>query len=268
MIQTEQIGEVRKFRLARDFRGRGLYFTGAYWVDGLMVDTGCSYTVGELAAALNGSTVERIVNTHSHEDHVAGNAVLQTTFGAEVLAHAGALAQLANPRKTRLRPYQLVMWGYPDPCSGRALGDSVETRHHTFQVIQTPGHSPDHVSLFEPTLGWLFTGDAYVGGRDRALRLDYNIWQIIESLKKLAALRPQVLFTGSGTVRHEPGEELAEKIEYLEETGGKIVDLHRKGWSRRRIRKEILGKELPIAYYTLGHFSGKNLVRSYIEDQP
>jgi len=54
MIQIEQIDEVLKFRLARSLFGRGLYFTTAYWVDGIMLDTGCACTVRELVDALKG----------------------------------------------------------------------------------------------------------------------------------------------------------------------------------------------------------------------
>ena len=214
MIQIEQIGEVRKFRLARTMAGRGLYFTAAYWVDGLMVDTGCAYTVRELLESVDNLPVRCIVNTHSHEDHIAGNAALQAKFGAEILAHPEALPILAQPRKRRLRPYQLVMWGYPEPSDAKAIGDVVETEHHRFEVIYTPGHSPDHICLYEPKHGWLFTGDVYVGGRDRALRADYNVWQIIDSLKDLASLDVKILFPGSGTARESPHEELLDKIKY------------------------------------------------------
>jgi glyoxylase-like metal-dependent hydrolase (beta-lactamase superfamily II) len=268
MIQIEQIGEVRKFRLARTMAGRGLYFTTAYWVDGLMVDTGCAYTVRELLESLDNLPVRCIVNTHSHEDHIAGNAALQAKFRAEVLAHPEALPILAQPRKKRLRPYQLVMWGYPEPSDAKAIGDVVETEHHRFEVVHTPGHSPDHICLYEPQQGWLFTGDVYVGGRDRALRADYNVWLIIDSLKRLASLDVKILFPGSGTTRESPHEELLDKIKYLEEAGQRVLALHAQGWSRRRIRRRLFGGEMSIAYYTLGHFSGRNLVRSYIEDQP
>ncbi|MGO9572616.1 MAG: MBL fold metallo-hydrolase [Desulfomonilaceae bacterium] len=254
--------------MARTIAGRGLYFTSAYRVDDLMVDTGCAYTVGELLESLESLPVRCVVNTHSHEDHIAGNAALQAKFGADVLAHPEALPILAQPSKRRLRPYQLVMWGYSEPSDAKAIGDFVETERHRFEVIHTPGHSPDHICLYEPEQGWLFTGDLYVGGRDRALRLDYNIWQIIDSLKRLASLDVKVLFPGSGTTRVSPHEELLRKIEYLEETGERVLDLHRKGWSRRRIRRRLFGREMPIAYITLGHFSGRNLVRSYIEDRP
>jgi len=268
MIEVEQIGEVRKFRLARTISGRGLYFTAAYWVDGLMVDTGCAYTVHELLESLDDLPVRCIVNTHSHEDHIAGNAALQAKFGADVLAHPEALPILTQPRKRRLRPYQLVMWGYPEPSDGTAIGDFVQTERHRFEVMLTPGHSSDHICLYEPKEGWLFTGDVYVGGRDRALRLDYNVWQIIDSLKDLASLDVKILFPGSGTTRVSPRSELMRKIKYLEETGQQVLALHRQGWSRRRIRRRLFGGEMPIAYYTLGHFSGRNLVRSYIEDRP
>lgn len=268
MIDIEHVGEVTRFRMGRTIWGKGYYFTAAYWVDGLVIDSGCSYTVREFVSALGSSPVDLIVNTHSHEDHIAGNAVLQAKFGARAVAHERALPFLANPRQRRLRPYQQVIWGYPDPSVALPIGDKVDSRHLSFQVVHTPGHSPDHVCLFEPGRGWLFTGDAYVGGKDRSLRADYNIWLIIESLKKMAALQPKVLFTGSGTVRHDALKELGTKIDYLEETGGRVLDLHAKGWGRRHIRRHLFGPEETICYITLGNFSGSNLIRSYLEDLP
>ena len=268
MISVERIDEVHKFIMARSFGKRSVYFTTAYWVDGLMVDTGCSYTVGELLDVVDGLPIDRIVNTHSHEDHVAANARLQKRFGSSILAHPDALHILANPRLKPLRPYQRIMWGMPEPSTASAIPDVFETGRHRFHVIHTPGHSPDHIALFEPHQGWLFVGDAYIGGFDKALRADYNIWQIIDSLKKMAQLEPLTLFPGSGTVRKDAGKELARKIKYLEETGDRVLQLHNKGWSRRRIRIKLFGPETLIAYFTLGHFSGRHLIRSYIEDQP
>lgn len=267
MITAEQIGPVHKFRLARTILGRAFYFTAAYWVDGLLVDTGCLHTVKELIPALEGLRIDRIVNTHSHEDHIAGNAVVTETRQAEILAHPLALPFLENPRLRPLRPYQVFFWGYPTPSSGKPIGGRVETERHQFEVVHTPGHSPDHVCLFEPRQGWLFAGDAYVGGFDRTLRADYHIWPIIESLKTMAALQPGVIFPGSGTVRQDAGRELANKIQYLEEMGEKVLELHEKGWSYTRIRAKLFGPEMLVRYITSGHFSGKNLVRSYVEDR-
>jgi glyoxylase-like metal-dependent hydrolase (beta-lactamase superfamily II) len=266
MIYVEQVGEVTKFRMARTFMGRGLYYTAAYFVDGLLIDSGCAHTVSEFMNTLGNRHVRFIVNTHSHEDHIAANKAVQTKFGAQILAHSEALPILADSSTRKLRPYQIVMWGYPQSSTATAIGEELETEHHKFRVIHTPGHSPDHITLYEPNKGWIFSGDTYVGGKDKALRADYNIWQIIESLRNLASLDSTLLFPGSGTTRDNPREELLKKVHYLEETGQKIKDLHSRGWSRARIRRKLFGPEMSIAYYTLGHFSGKNLVRSYIED--
>jgi glyoxylase-like metal-dependent hydrolase (beta-lactamase superfamily II) len=268
MIQVEQLGEVTKFRLARTVLGRGVYFTAAYLADGLMIDTGCSYTVRELTQSLERIHLDLIVNTHSHEDHVAANAVLQNLHRVQIRAHAEALPYLANPQNRRLRPYQILMWGNPVACEAHPLDQHVETEHHTFQVIHTPGHSPDHVCFYEPERGWLFAGDAYVHGRDRALRADYNVWQILASLKKLASLEPKIIFPGSGTARFNASEALAAKIQYLEQTAERVLELHGRGLSASQIRKSVFGREMAIAYITLGHFSGANLVRSFLEHKP
>ncbi len=257
-----------KIKLARSLLGRPFYFTTAYWVDGLLIDTGCAHTQEELLAAVEDLRIDRVVNTHSHEDHIGANGALQAQRGVEILAHAEALPILANPHLLHLQLYRRIFWGYPAPSVAQPVGEVVETAHHCFQVIHTPGHSPDHVCLYEAEKGWLFTGDAYIGGRDRALRADYDIYAIIDSLKKLAKLETSRLFPASGTVRDDPRQEIALKIEYLEETGKRVRELHRKGLSLSQIRKQVFGRELPIAYVTLGHFSGRNLVRSYLENSP
>jgi glyoxylase-like metal-dependent hydrolase (beta-lactamase superfamily II) len=265
MLRIETIGPVTKIKLARAIFGHAFYHTTAYWVDGLLIDAGCAYTEGEIMWALEGLSVERVVNTHSHEDHIGANAALQEKRGARILAHPLALPVLADPRGNQpLQPYQRIFWGYPKPSEGRPIGEMVETERYRFQVIHTPGHSPDHICLYEPDEGWLFSGDLYIGGRDRALRTDYNICAIIDSLKKIASLEVSRLFPCSGTVRENPGKDLLEKIDYLEEIGRRVRELYQRGLSPRQIARRIFGPEMLIAYATLGHFSGKCLVKSYL----
>ena len=40
MLHAQEHGPVIGFRLARTFLGRAVYHTAAYWVDGLLIDTG------------------------------------------------------------------------------------------------------------------------------------------------------------------------------------------------------------------------------------
>lgn len=259
-----ECGAVYRLRMARPVPFLQTYYTAAYWVDGLLIDTGCAHTASELLHAIRQCAVEQVVNTHSHEDHIGANAGIQRTFGCPIWADAKALPILENPRLQPLQPYRRLFWGWPEPSHGEAISGWVESAHYRFQVIPSPGHSPDHICLFEPDRGWLFSGDAYIGGEDRALRQGYDIYGIIASLKRLAELPVQMIFSGSGSVRSSGRQPLLDKIAYLEELGDRIRNLRQAGLSPAEIRRRVLGKEMQISYLTLGHFSGANLIRSYL----
>jgi len=268
MLKQTTFGEVTRFDLARRLPGSWSYWTTAYWVDGMMVDTGCAHTRKELLKALEGRPVERIVNTHTHEDHIGANGALQwQNPKLDILAHPLALPVLADPAHEQpLHPYRRLFWGWPEPSHGDALrdGDLAASEQHTFQAIYTPGHSPDHLCLYEPEQGWLFSGDLYVGGLDRALRAGYDIWGIIDSLKRVQALPVRWLFPGSARVRQFPAGDLQAKIDYLEEQGENVLALHQRGWGVGVIARVLFGKPMPVEFITLGHFSRRHLVLSYL----
>jgi glyoxylase-like metal-dependent hydrolase (beta-lactamase superfamily II) len=266
MIKLEIVDEILQIKMARTVFGKPLYFTAAYLVDGILIDTGCAHTAQELSAALSDYKIEVIVNTHFHEDHVGGNNRIVGEHKPRVYAHARAIPIIENPRLNSLKPYQKIIWGRPDSCAVQPINNDLESNKCVFEIIETPGHSPDHICLFEKKHGWLFSGDAFIGGRDKALRADCNIWQIIESLKVMSVLNPSILCTGSGSVRKNPQQDFIDKVAYLEDLGSKLLQLFQTGYKYSEIRNMVLGREMAIAYYTLGHFSGLNLIRSYIEN--
>lgn len=270
MLKITSYGDVTRLDSARTLAGRGRYWTTAYLVDGLLVDSGCAHSAPELAEALADVPLRAIVNTHSHEDHIGANGRLQRQRPDLVIqAHPLALPVLAAPRSRQpLQFYRRLMWGWPEPCQAQPVseGDSVTSARNRFRVLETPGHSPDHLCLYEPDQGWLFTGDLFVGGRDRALRADYDIWAIIDSLKRVAGLPEKtMLFPGCAQVRDNPSAALANKIDYLEELGAKVLALHRQGWSVNQIARELLGGPIWIEVITWGHFSRKQLVLAYLK---
>ena len=190
MLKATNYGEVTRFDLCHQIAGRGWYRTSAYLVDNIMIDTGCAHTASELDQYLKDTRLERTINTHSHEDHFGANSYLQKRNPEiEVFAHPDAIKVLAEPdRYQPLHPYRRMFWGQPDPSLGKPLddGEVIETEKYSLTVIYTPGHSPDHLCLYEPNQGWIFTGDLFVGGKDRALRAGCDIWQVIESLKLIS----------------------------------------------------------------------------------
>jgi glyoxylase-like metal-dependent hydrolase (beta-lactamase superfamily II) len=272
MLKKTNFGPVIRYDLARTLAGRGRYWTTCYYLEGTLFDTGCAHTAPELEQALAGLPLYQIINTHTHEDHIGANGLLQTSRpGVQILAHPLALPELAQPTRTRpLHPYRHVFWGKPAPSQGQPIqeGERVQVGSFCFEGVHTPGHAADHLCLYEPEQGWLFSGDLYVGGRDRALRAGYDIRTIIASLKRIARLPIQALFPAAAKVRPDPAHELAEKITYLEELGNRIQALHREGMPIKDIARQVCGGPMWIEIFTLGHFTRQNLVRSYLGDNP
>lgn len=72
------------------------------------------------------------------------------------------------------------------------------------QVVETPGHTPGHVSFFSPSAGILFAGDSMVS-ENTGLRPSrgFNTWdeaRALESVRKQAALGAAIVCAGHGPV--------------------------------------------------------------------
>ncbi len=268
MLRVTPDGAVTRLDFSRQLFGRPLYWTTAYYLDGTLIDTGCRHTAPELLEFLQDKPVSQIIATHRHEDHIGGCGAVQARYPqVKLYAPGDTLDVLADPHNAMpLQPYRRFIWGWPETAQGELLreGDVVETGCGDLQVIATPGHTPDHLALFQPEHGWLFTGDLFVGGKDRALGAGSDIWGIIASLEKIAQLDAAVLYPGSARVRRHPAEALAEKIAYLKGLAERILALHEQGKSERQIVRQVCGPTMQIEWVTGGHFSRRHLVRSYL----
>ncbi len=65
-------------------------------------------------------------------------------------------------------------------------------------------------------------------------------------------------------MRENPAEEIAAKIEHLEELGERVLALRQQGRSVDQIVHALLGDPMLIELITLGHFSRRQLVLSYL----
>lgn len=263
MILRFDYGPVRYFRMARTFLGQAIYWTGVYLVDGLMIDSGPPNLAPEVRQLVAELSVRQCVTTHHHEDHSGNHVLLATEFRITPLAHATALPRLAQ-RDTHPHLYRTVAWGVRQPARVAALDERLMTPHFRFEVIHTPGHAADHVALYEPDRGWLFSGDLYLAPKLRYLRADEDVHAMIASLSRVLALEPRVLFcqhrgrveNGAALLRH--------KLDFLLELGERIHALHRQGLSEKEIARALPGRDLLWRVWTAGDFSKRNFVRAFL----
>lgn len=162
------------------------------WVVGddetcLVIDAG--HEAAPIRAAVGERTLEAIVSTHAHNDHVNAAASLADELGAPIALH---------PREREL--WEMT---YPDrvPDTDLADGEIITVGDVELHVIHSPGHSPGACCLYAPALGVLFSGDTlFNGGPGATGRSFSDFGTIIESITdRLLTLPPvTVVLTGHG----------------------------------------------------------------------
>lgn len=264
MIHIQSHGPVTAIRLARTFLGRPIAWTAAYWLDGLLIDSGPPCLAGQLLAGLGSLPVEQIVVTHPHEEQCGGLARLRDRFPhAQMYAPFTGLPLVQEPHRLRPSFLRRLLWGMPEGVARvEPLDVFIETDRYRLRVIDTPGHCRAHVSLFEPHNRWLFSGDAFNADRERAWSAEAEMFGTISSLRTLAALRPERLFPASGNVRRTPLPELHGKIGQLLGLCREVGKLHSAGLPTGEIVRRLLGGEPSLYYWSLGTFSAHNLARA------
>ena len=222
-------------RIAADVGWLPISFVNAYFIGEagrpwVLVDTGIPGRAKQILTATEarfgaGARPEAIILTHGHFDH-AGNALeLAEHWDVPIYAHPLEL------------PYLTGQSAYPppDPTIGGAIGflsRFMPSKPYDFggriqplqanetpglkdwQWLETPGHSPGHISLFRSSDRVLLAGDAFasmdmeswpglITGRRTLSRAGapFNCdWSATRtSVQKLAELKPDIVGCGHGT---------------------------------------------------------------------
>jgi len=158
-----------------------------------------------------------------------------------------------------------------------ALGARLQVGGFCFEVVPTPGHTPDHVCLFEPQLGWLFAGDLYVDDRLDAQLPDVDGPHWIASLQRAASLGVRVLFDGHGLVIHGQNavrEALDAKRLFLESVRDRtrreapharsLPELTRRVFAAHGPLDRLSRQEGRLSLLTGSNFSRSHLVASFL----
>jgi glyoxylase-like metal-dependent hydrolase (beta-lactamase superfamily II) len=111
-----------------------------------------------------GLTVEKIVLTHAHADHIAGLQDAADRYpDAPILIHADEKNFLSDTTLNLSAGFGLPVVA-PDATGTLAHGDRLELAGLTFEVRHTPGHSPGGITLHQPDHALALVGDTLFAG--------------------------------------------------------------------------------------------------------
>lgn len=269
MIRCSQIGPVIQFLMGRVIDGQLIRAMACYYIDGLLIDSGTVHVSAELADAFSAFPIHTLVNTHHHEDHIGNNSWFQKYRKlGPALAHplAVPIIEKSDPAILPLPEYRLRTWGAPPASLAHTIGSEISTENYRFKVLETPGHSPDHISLLEPDKGWLFAGDLYFAEKVIEIHQDENPDIMLKSLMKLLRYDLEYLFCSSGKILQEDVRQaIVAKIAFWEEQREQIRYLHRQGMEAEEIRDRLYGPETSL-YEKCSQELGKiHLVQAFLK---
>ncbi len=146
-----------------------------------------------------GWTIQQIVLTHAHWDHIVDAATLKQRTGAPLLAHPLTAERLADPDRfaggfvpVKIAPVTLD--GFLND------GDTVTVGSYTFDVMHLPGHDPAHIILVNEAELLCFGGDVvFPGGHGNTAIPGADQAVMNQSLRRLIPLSPDiVVYPGHG----------------------------------------------------------------------
>lgn len=187
-----------------------------YVIGNVLVDAATKQHAGKVVKAVAGRGISAHTITHAHPDHVGGSQRVADALGVPFWAPAGDANDVEAGKVT-----VADTWAKPVLSRGASF-ESVPVARRLqegddlaagFVVLDTPGHSPGHISLWRERDRVLVCGDVFFnlhlltlryGVRHPPVPLTPDPQRNRESQRKLAALRPEVVLFGHGPALREP----------------------------------------------------------------
>jgi glyoxylase-like metal-dependent hydrolase (beta-lactamase superfamily II)/predicted DCC family thiol-disulfide oxidoreductase YuxK len=269
----------------------GELFTAVVY-DGIALDPGSPKMRRSLARHLRRRKlpVLKVVATHAHEEHVGNLNWLAGETGSEIYV-SEMTARFLMPFKTLPWVRAAIIGQPPNLCRPfQVLSDKLTSGSGELHVLEAPGHSDDHVVLYDAQEKLLLAGDAFMGAYFSTPNPDVDSRKWLETLERLMKLDVDILVEGHGhihtlradipdfpgiVIREDPKLAIAEKLAYLrwlheQITAGfeenlpvRAIEVSCFPWGKR-LSWETCAKDECIRLLSLGHFSRTELVRSFV----
>jgi glyoxylase-like metal-dependent hydrolase (beta-lactamase superfamily II) len=177
----------------------------------VLIDAGVGHQshLDSLAEVAPDGPVEVVV-THAHSDHASGAPAIRARWPAATFAKF--------PWPDRDSRYD-VGW--------RALadGDRLATEEGELELMHTPGHSPDHLSLWHADSGTVFVGDLLIAGNTVFIPASSggNLATYLQSLERLAALQPRRALPAHGPAIEDPASLIAHYLHHRQQREEQVL---------------------------------------------
>ncbi len=179
-------------------------------------------TLALVAQALNGRSLDLLLNTHLHSDHCGGNAALQS-------AHPGVRTWIPPGHLQQVRDWDAVALTYVptgQTCPRFEVDEAlrpdsvVHLGGQAWQVHAAAGHDPHSIVLFEPRSRVLISADALwengFGVVFPELEGEQAFDDVGRTLDLIEALEPACVIPGHGAVFVQVDHALAAARKRLE----------------------------------------------------
>ena len=181
-----------------------------YVIDDVLIDAGAPWDRHRIARQIEGRSLSAHALTHAHPDHLGASHAICNQFALPLWCGADD-AEAVERGQTATR---FGNGWFPGPAAhpvARELreGDTVAG----FTVLETPGHSPGHVSYWRESDRTLICGDVVFGYNPFLLRsglreppqlFSFDPALNRRSAKRLAELEPALTCFGHGPPLRDP----------------------------------------------------------------
>lgn len=189
--------------------------------DPILIDTGAGRSIKTVienieTAGIDPSTIKRVVFTHNHIDHIGGMVYLKDNFDVTFYMHQldAPAVEMGDNIITAATMYGIDLPPIPIDVKFSKTEFSLDIGDTRLILLHTPGHTPGSISPYIDIDGKriIFAQDVHGPFMD-IFNSDIKSWR--KSMKKLKALKPDILCEGHYGIFSPREKALAYIDEYL-----------------------------------------------------
>ncbi len=203
--------------------------------------------------------IKRVVVTHCHVDHLGMIGRYKKSHNAQIYYHKNEIAlirlrfrngdqfipmtdtflQIHGVPQSELTPPEFQIPAVPNLVEPDVLlqGDEkIPAGDYTFEVVNTPGHTPGHISLYEPQKRFLISGDVLLptittNAAFHVQHISNPLKKYANSLSTLRELDIELVLPGHEYIFSNPRPRIDELIQRQTKKSNRVLKTFKDGQS-------------------------------------